>query len=52
MTLKQAIKILKRHNRWRRGADIQMQKPKKIGEAIEFAVQFMESWQKIEKYKE
>jgi hypothetical protein len=35
MTTKQAIKILRRHNRWRRGAEIPMQDPAKIGEAIE-----------------
>jgi hypothetical protein len=35
MTTKQAIKILRLHNRWRRGAEIRMQEPGKIGKAIE-----------------
>ena len=35
MTTKQAIKILRLHNRWRRGAEIPMQEPAKIGKAIE-----------------
>jgi hypothetical protein len=35
MTTKQAVKILRFHNRWRRGEEIPMQEPAKIGEAIE-----------------
>ena len=35
MTTKQAIRILRLYNRWRRGAEIQMQEPAKIGKAIE-----------------
>jgi hypothetical protein len=35
MTLKQAIKLLKYHQKWRRGADIVMPSPRQIGEAID-----------------
>jgi hypothetical protein len=35
MTPKQAVKILRFYNRWRRGAEIPMQEPAKIGLAIE-----------------
>ena len=37
MTIKQAIKILKRANRWRRGAEIEMPDPKEFGEATDIA---------------
>lgn len=42
MTVKQAIKILIRANRWRRGADIEMPDPKEFGEAIDVAIAIME----------
>lgn len=35
MDLKEAIKILEEHNKWRRGAEVQMTDPKKLGIAIE-----------------
>ena len=38
MTLKQAIKIVERHNIWRRGADIKMEHPRTLGEAIDILV--------------
>ncbi len=43
MTLKQAIKILIRTNKWRRGAEIEMPEPKEYGEAIDIAIAIMEA---------
>ncbi len=42
MTVKQAIKVLKKHNNWRRGGRASQQDPKKIGEAIDVAIVMME----------
>ncbi len=42
MTIKQAIKILIRTNKWRRGAEIEMTDPKEFGEAIDVAISTME----------
>ena len=42
MTVKQAIKVLKKHNNWRRGGRGSMQDPKIIGEAIDVAIVMME----------
>lgn len=33
-----ALKILETHNKWRRGADIPMVRPKTLGEAIDLIV--------------
>jgi len=41
MTIKQAIKILIRTNKWRRGADIEMPDVKEYGEAIDVAIAVM-----------
>jgi len=35
MKLKEAIKILKRHNEWRRGAEIEQTTPVLLGKAID-----------------
>ena len=43
MTTKQAIKILIRTNKWRRGAEIEMTDPKEFGEAIDVAIAVMEA---------
>ena len=43
MTIKQAIKILIRTNRWRRGAEIKMTDPKEFGEAVDVAIEVMEA---------
>jgi hypothetical protein len=43
MTIKQAIKILIRTNKWRRGAEIEMPEPKEFGEAIDVAIAIMEA---------
>lgn len=42
MTVKQAIKILRRFNKWRRGGEGRQPDPKKVGEAIDVAVVMME----------
>lgn len=42
MNIEKAIGILKRHNKWRRGADIEMTSPKKLGEAIDTIVKHHE----------
>lgn len=42
MTTKEALKILKVHNEWRRGADIPMPHPTEIGVAIDKAIEVME----------
>lgn len=41
MTLEQAIKVLDLHNQWRKGANIEMQKPSEIGEAIDVALNIL-----------
>lgn len=38
MTVKQAIKILRRFNKWRRGGEGKQPDPKQAGEAIDVAV--------------
>lgn len=42
MTTQEAIKILKSHNRWRRGEDIPAVCPVMLGEAIDQAVKDLE----------
>lgn len=41
MTKEVALKILERHNEWRRGKEIPMLKPKLIGLAIEKAIEVL-----------
>jgi hypothetical protein len=38
MTLKTTIELLKRHNAWRKGADMPMTDPKKLGQALDEAI--------------
>jgi len=42
MSTEEAIKTLKHHNRWRRGANIKMDDPKKLGQALDEAIRVME----------
>lgn len=42
LSIEKAIGILKRHNIWRRGADMEMTSPKKLGEAIDTIVNHYE----------
>ena len=41
MTTEQALQVLQYHNRWRRGEDIEMTNPKKLGEAIDKAIEVL-----------
>ena len=43
MTLPEAIKILKSHNKWRRDGEGEMTDPKALGEAIDLVVDKHES---------
>ncbi len=47
MTHKQAIKILKQFNKWRRGGKGKMPNPKAIGLAIDAAIIVMEDYATI-----
>ena len=49
MTTEQAIKILKSHNKWRRGGEIKQEQPYDIGIAIDTAIRVMQSALKKEK---
>jgi hypothetical protein len=43
MTTKQAVSILKKYNKWRRGdSRIKMPEPAKIGEAIDIVIEQLE----------
>lgn len=41
MSKEEVIEILGIHQKWRRGADIEMVHPKKLGEAIDYAIEFL-----------
>lgn len=43
MTLKQAIRILERHNKWRKGDKIKMIEPQLITEAIDLIISHLRS---------
>lgn len=43
MTIRQAIKVLIRANKWRRGAEIEMPDVTEFGEAIDVAISAMEA---------
>lgn len=43
MKLKKAFKILQRHNKWRRGAEIPMENPTELGIAIDKIIQKFKS---------
>lgn len=43
MKIKTAIEILKKYNQWRRGADIEQEKPWIIGKAIDVVVKYVEN---------
>jgi len=38
MTTQEAVEVLEQYNKWRRGAEIEMPDPKRIGEAINVAI--------------
>lgn len=41
MTLKEAIKELEYYQKWRKGADLPQPEPKKVGEALDIAINLM-----------
>ena len=41
MTIEQALEILIEYQEWRRGAEIPMQEPRIIGEAIDVAIEVL-----------
>lgn len=43
MDIKKATFILKQHNKWRQGADIPMEHPKTLTEAINVIVNYLEN---------
>lgn len=43
METKEALDILKRHNIWRRGADIEPTNPERLGKAIDKAIEVLGS---------
>ena len=43
MTLKQAIKIIEKHNKWRKGAKIKMIETQLITEAIDLIISHLRS---------
>ena len=40
MKIEEAISILKKHNKWRRGGKGKMQDPKKLGLAIDYIIDY------------
>ena len=46
MTLPEAIQILKTHNEWRRGAEIDMLEPQSIGIAIDVILEYLKEREK------
>lgn len=43
MDIQEAVTILDRHNRWRRGADIEMENPTLLGIAIDEVVKYVKN---------
>ena len=43
MTLKTAIRVLERHNEWRRGGEGDMVDPKKLGRAIDVILEHLKN---------
>ena len=48
MKIEQAIKVLKKANKWRRGGEGEQPDPKKFGEAIDVAVVILERYAQAE----
>lgn len=51
MDIQEAVRILERHNRWRRGADIEMENPTRLGIAIDEVVNHIKGELKDENIK-
>ena len=48
MTIKQAIKVLKRANKWRRGGKGNQPDPKEFGEAIDVAIVMLDYYSRVD----
>lgn len=48
MTVEQAIEVLKKANKWRRGGEGEQPDPKKFGEAIDVAIVILERYAQTE----
>ena len=48
MTLSQAIKVLEKHNQWRKGADIPPTHPAELTEALDIALHQLKQLQRTE----
>lgn len=46
--IKEAVKLLQHYNRWRRGADVEMPRPKELGKAIDTAIEYIRENEKLE----
>lgn len=46
--IKEAVRLLQRYNHWRRGADIEMPRPKGIGKAIDIVIEYIKKNEKLE----
>lgn len=51
MQISDALEVVKLHNQWRRGAEISMQDPKVLGEALDAIVEFCEKCIKTKQYE-
>jgi hypothetical protein len=49
MDLKETIKVLVKHNEWRKGAETPMVEPKKISEALDTAINLLKGLEKTNK---
>ena len=45
MNIKEIIRALKHHQKWRKGADIEMLHPKYLGEVIDEAIKLLEKYE-------
>ena len=45
MNIKEVIKALKHHQKWRKGADVEMLHPKVLTEVIEEAIKLLEEYE-------
>lgn len=51
MQISDALEVVRLHNQWRRGAEISMQDPKVLGEALDMVVEFCEKCIKTKQYE-
>jgi hypothetical protein len=52
MKIQKAIKILKNHNKWRKGSEeVTMAEPKELSKAIDLVIQFAKNYQALKLYE-